>query len=100
MLLVAAGNETTRNAISHGMKALSDNPDEGRKWAADFEAVTPTAVPSAALSETELADALLSETAPTSASSASLRLTVKACVDVEPSVEVAVTVTVCEVAVS
>jgi cytochrome P450 len=41
---VAAGNETTRNAISHGMKALSDNPDERRKWAADFEAVAPTAV--------------------------------------------------------
>jgi cytochrome P450 len=44
ILLVAAGNETTRNAISHGMKALSDHPDERRKWAADFEAVAPTAV--------------------------------------------------------
>jgi cytochrome P450 len=28
ILLVAAGNETTRNAISHGMKALTDFPDE------------------------------------------------------------------------
>jgi cytochrome P450 len=44
VLLVAAGNETTRNAISHGMKALCDFPDERRKWAADFEAVAPTAV--------------------------------------------------------
>jgi cytochrome P450 len=44
VLLVAAGNETTRNAISHGMKALSENPDQRRKWAADFEAVAPTAV--------------------------------------------------------
>jgi cytochrome P450 len=44
VLLVAAGNETTRNAISHGMKALSDHPAERRKWAADFEGVAPTAV--------------------------------------------------------
>jgi cytochrome P450 len=44
VLLVAAGNETTRNAISHGMKALTDHPDERRKWAADFEAVAPAAV--------------------------------------------------------
>jgi cytochrome P450 len=44
VLLVAAGNETTRNAISHGMKALTDHPDERRKWAANFEAVAPTAV--------------------------------------------------------
>jgi cytochrome P450 len=44
ILLVVAGNETTRNAISHGMKALCDNPDERRKWAADFEGVADTAV--------------------------------------------------------
>ncbi len=44
VLLVAAGNETTRNAISHGMKALTDHPDERRKWAVDFERVAPTAV--------------------------------------------------------
>ena len=44
VLLVAAGNETTRNAISHGMKALSDFPDERRKWLADFEGVAPTAI--------------------------------------------------------
>ncbi len=44
ILLVAAGNETTRNAISHGMKALTDHPDERRRWAADFEGLAPTAV--------------------------------------------------------
>jgi cytochrome P450 len=44
VLLVVAGNETTRNAISHGMKALTDFPDERRKWAADFEGVAPTAI--------------------------------------------------------
>ena len=44
ILLVAAGNETTRNAISHGMKALSDFPDQRRIWAADFDAVAPNAI--------------------------------------------------------
>jgi len=44
VLLVVAGNETTRNAISHGMKALCDHPDERRRWAADFEGVADTAV--------------------------------------------------------
>jgi cytochrome P450 len=44
ILLVVAGNETTRNAISHGMKALTDFPGERRKWLADFEGVAPTAV--------------------------------------------------------
>jgi len=44
VLLVAAGNETTRNAISHGMKALCEHPEERRRWAADFDAVAPTAV--------------------------------------------------------
>ena len=43
VLLVVAGNETTRNAISHGMKALCDHPDQRRKWAADFEGVAPDA---------------------------------------------------------
>src|SRR5687767_4595702 len=44
ILLVVAGNETTRNAISHGMKALTDFPDERRKWLADFDGVAPPAV--------------------------------------------------------
>ena len=44
VLLVAAGNETTRNAISHGMKALCDYPEQRARWMADFEALAPTAV--------------------------------------------------------
>ena len=44
VLLVAAGNETTRNAISHGMQALTDHPDQRRRWLDDFEGVAPTAV--------------------------------------------------------
>ena len=44
ILLVAAGNETTRNAISHALKALTDNPDQKRIWMTDFEGVSPTAV--------------------------------------------------------
>src|SRR4029450_5642093 len=44
ILLAVAGNEPPRNAISHGMKALTDFPDERRAWLADFEAVAPTAV--------------------------------------------------------
>jgi cytochrome P450 len=44
ILLVAAGNETTRNSISHGMKALCDYPDQRAIWAADFEGILPTAV--------------------------------------------------------
>jgi cytochrome P450 len=44
LLLVVAGNETTRNAISHGMRALTENPDQRKVWTADLEAVSPTAV--------------------------------------------------------
>jgi cytochrome P450 len=44
ILLVVAGNETTRNAISHGLWALTEHPDQRAVWAADFETVTPTAV--------------------------------------------------------
>jgi cytochrome P450 len=44
LLLVVAGNETTRNAISHGMLALTTNPDQRRTWVDDFETVSPTAV--------------------------------------------------------
>ncbi len=44
ILLVVAGNETTRNAISHGMKLLTDHPDQRKLWVDDFEAVAPTAV--------------------------------------------------------
>lgn len=44
VLLVVAGNETTRNAISHGMKALCDHPEQRAIWAADFDGVAPSAV--------------------------------------------------------
>ncbi len=44
VLLAVAGNETTRNAISHGMKALCDHPDQRARWAADFEGLAGTAV--------------------------------------------------------
>jgi len=44
LLLVAAGNETTRNAISHGMRALTDHPEQRQRWIDDFETVSPTAV--------------------------------------------------------
>ena len=41
VLLVVAGNETTRNAISHGMLALTDNPDQKHRWLDDFAGVAP-----------------------------------------------------------
>ena len=44
ILLVVAGNETTRNAISHGMRALTMFPDQRALWFDDFEANTKTAV--------------------------------------------------------
>jgi cytochrome P450 len=44
ILLVVAGNETTRNAISWGLKYLTDNPDQQALWAEDFEGVGPGAV--------------------------------------------------------
>ena len=44
ILLVVAGNETTRNAISHGMLALSRYPAERDKWWSDFDGLAPTAV--------------------------------------------------------
>ena len=44
ILLVVAGNETTRNAISHGVLALSHHPEQRDSWWADFDTVAPTAV--------------------------------------------------------
>jgi len=44
ILLVVAGNETTRNAISHGVLALSRYPEQRQRWWADFDGLTPTAV--------------------------------------------------------
>ncbi len=44
ILLVVAGNETTRNAISHGLLALTENPDQRALWAADPGGIAPTGV--------------------------------------------------------
>ena len=44
ILLVVAGNETTRNAISWALVHLTDNPDQRRIWVEDFEGVATTAV--------------------------------------------------------
>lgn len=38
ILLCAAGNETTRNATSHGLKLLTENPDQRALLMSDFEA--------------------------------------------------------------
>ena len=43
LLLIAAGNETTRNAISHGLWALTEFPDEKRRWLGDLDGHAATA---------------------------------------------------------
>jgi len=44
ILLVIAGNETTRNAISHGVLALSRYPEQRDDWWNHYDDVAPTAV--------------------------------------------------------
>jgi len=44
ILLVVAGNETTRNAISHGLLALTEHPDQRALWQADPTGIAPTGV--------------------------------------------------------
>ncbi len=44
ILLVVAGNETTRNAIAHGLHLLTVNPDQRELLASDFERYIPGAV--------------------------------------------------------
>jgi methyl-branched lipid omega-hydroxylase len=44
ILLAVAGNETTRNAISWGMKMLTEHPDQLRAWQADPTGMTPNAI--------------------------------------------------------
>jgi methyl-branched lipid omega-hydroxylase len=43
ILLLVAGNETTRNAITHGVLALSEFPEQRARWIAD-PSLTKTAV--------------------------------------------------------
>lgn len=44
ILLAVAGNETTRNAISHGVLALTRYPEQREIWWNDFETHTSSAV--------------------------------------------------------
>lgn len=44
ILLVVAGNETTRTAIGHGMRELTIHRDQRELWFNDFETHTKTAV--------------------------------------------------------
>jgi len=44
ILLVVAGNETTRNALAHGLCALTEHPGEKRRWLDDIDGLAPTAV--------------------------------------------------------
>ncbi len=43
VLLVTAGNETTRTAIAHGLLALTEHPDQKQIMIDDYDAVTKTA---------------------------------------------------------
>jgi methyl-branched lipid omega-hydroxylase len=44
ILLIVAGHETTKNAISHGLLLLSASPGQRALWASDFDRYAPSAV--------------------------------------------------------
>jgi len=44
ILLVVAGNETTRNAISWGLRYLTDNPEQRQIWQSDIDGVSASAI--------------------------------------------------------
>ena len=44
ILLLVAGNETTRNAISWGLKALTEYPDQKKDWMTNFDEMQRPAV--------------------------------------------------------
>jgi len=43
VLLITAGNETTRTAIAHGLLALTEHPDQKARLLADYEGLAGTA---------------------------------------------------------
>ncbi len=43
LLLIAAGNETTRTALSHGLWAFTQFPDQKQRWLVDLEGLAGTA---------------------------------------------------------
>jgi len=43
LLLAVAGNETTRNAISHGLNAFLEHPEQYEELVGDIDGVIPTA---------------------------------------------------------
>jgi cytochrome P450 len=44
VLLVAAGNETTRTALAHSLNTFGQYPEQKDRWAKDFDALSKTAV--------------------------------------------------------
>ena len=44
VFLLGAGYETTRNAMAHGLVALTEHPDQRAVWQADFDRIAPHAV--------------------------------------------------------
>lgn len=44
ILLAGAGNETTRNALTHGLHLLSHHPDQRDRLLADYDTLAPTAI--------------------------------------------------------
>jgi cytochrome P450 len=44
ILLVIAGNDTTRNAISNGLLSFAEHPDQRARWQADPAGIAPTGV--------------------------------------------------------
>lgn len=44
ILLVGAGNETTRNALTHGLHILTHHPDQRDKLLSDYDTLAPKAV--------------------------------------------------------
>lgn len=61
ILLAVAGNETTRNAITHGMNAFFEHPDQWRRWVEERPAemvdeVVRWATPVTVFQRTALAD--------------------------------------------